>query len=141
MMVEKGHPLYAVRDVFNAIVVSGDVVDDVMFYGRGAGSFPTASAVVADVIDAAKHQGINLNVFWKGEPMTLSPFESQKRRFFTRVSDANVEAAKQNFPEAEMIDAGIAGEKGFVTGLMTEKDFADKAEKTGVISSIRMRGR
>ena len=53
-LVPVGHPLYAVRDVFNGILVNGDFVDDVMFYGRGAGSLATASACVGDVIDAAR---------------------------------------------------------------------------------------
>lgn len=50
------HPLAAVNDVFNAVFVNGDAVGDLMFYGRGAGALPTASAVVADVIEAARHK-------------------------------------------------------------------------------------
>jgi homoserine dehydrogenase len=53
-LLPKNHPLAAVNDVFNAIFVSGDAVGDVMFYGRGAGELPTASAVVADIMDAAR---------------------------------------------------------------------------------------
>jgi homoserine dehydrogenase len=49
------HPLAPVQDVFNAIFVSGDAVGDTMFYGRGAGSMPTASAVMADIIDVARN--------------------------------------------------------------------------------------
>lgn len=54
-LIPQNHPLAAVNDVFNAIFVSGDAVGDVMFYGRGAGEFPTASAIVGDVIDAARN--------------------------------------------------------------------------------------
>lgn len=54
-MIPLNHPLAAVNDVFNAIFVRGDAVDDVMFYGRGAGEMPTASAVAGDVIDAARN--------------------------------------------------------------------------------------
>src|SRR5690606_2479633 len=54
-VVSREHPLAGVEDVFNAIVVSGDAIGDAMFYGRGAGKLPTASAVVADVIDIVKH--------------------------------------------------------------------------------------
>ena len=54
-LVPDESPLANVEDVFNAISVKGDAIGDVMFYGRGAGKLPTASAVVADVIDAAKH--------------------------------------------------------------------------------------
>lgn len=54
-LIPQNHPLASVNDVFNAIFVSGDAVGDVMFYGRGAGELPTASAVVGDVIDAARN--------------------------------------------------------------------------------------
>ena len=54
MMINKDHPLASVRDAFNAVFIHGDAVDDAMFYGRGAGEMPTASAVVGDVIDVAR---------------------------------------------------------------------------------------
>ncbi len=54
MLLPKNHPLASVRDSFNAVFVHGDAVDDAMFYGRGAGEFPTASAVMGDVIDVAR---------------------------------------------------------------------------------------
>jgi homoserine dehydrogenase len=56
-MISKMHPLANVDDVFNAIVVNGDAIGEAMFYGRGAGKLPTASAVVADIIDIVKHAG------------------------------------------------------------------------------------
>ena len=55
-LVDLENPLSGVEDVFNAIAVKGNAIGDVMFYGRGAGKLPTASAVVADVIDAAKQR-------------------------------------------------------------------------------------
>ena len=63
-LVDESNPLAGVEDVFNAITVKGNAVGDVMFYGRGAGKLPTASAVVADVIDAAKH--IHTKSIWIG---------------------------------------------------------------------------
>ena len=54
-LISKDHPLATVRDSFNAVFVHGDAVDDVMFYGRGAGEFPTASAVMGDVIDVIRN--------------------------------------------------------------------------------------
>ncbi len=54
-MVPAAHPLASVRDSFNAVFIEGDAVGDLMFYGRGAGGFPTASAVLGDVIDAASN--------------------------------------------------------------------------------------
>lgn len=63
-LVDDGNPLSGVEDVFNAIAVSGDSIGDVMFYGRGAGKLPTASAVVADVIDIASHRGKRNAISW-----------------------------------------------------------------------------
>ncbi len=56
-MIPLSHPLASVKDVYNAIFVEGDAVGDLMFYGQGAGSLPTASAVVADLFLAAEHLG------------------------------------------------------------------------------------
>ena len=60
-LVPKSSPLYAVNDVFNGVMVTGNMIDDVMFYGRGAGKLPTASAVVSDVIECVKNQGRNIH--------------------------------------------------------------------------------
>ena len=65
-MIPLAHPLSGVRDVYNGIMVCGDAIGDVMFYGRGAGKLPTASAVVADVIDAVKH--INARKYFEWNP-------------------------------------------------------------------------
>ena len=54
VMLSKDHPLASVRESFNAVFIHGDAVDDAMFYGRGAGEMPTASAVAGDVIDVAR---------------------------------------------------------------------------------------
>ena len=60
-LVPKSNPLYGVNDVFNGIMIKGNQVDNLMFYGRGAGKLPTASAVVSDVIECAKNIGRNIN--------------------------------------------------------------------------------
>ncbi|MDE6635397.1 MAG: homoserine dehydrogenase, partial [Lachnospiraceae bacterium] len=62
VLVREGHPLYTVDDVFNGIFVKGNMLGDSMFYGKGAGKLPTASAVVADVIEAAKNKGNNIKI-------------------------------------------------------------------------------
>ena len=72
-LLKKGHPLYSVDDVFNAVFVNGNVLGDAMFYGSGAGKLPTASAVVADVVDAAKHLHRNIMTMWKSEKLELQP--------------------------------------------------------------------
>ena len=61
-MISRSHPLYSVSGVFNAIYVHGNMLGDSMYYGRGAGKLPTASAVVSDVVDCARHQGQDCHV-------------------------------------------------------------------------------
>ena len=68
-LVPKANQLASVDDVFNAVLVKGDMLGDVVFYGKGAGKLPTASAVVADVIDALKEGAhIHDSLFWKPAP-------------------------------------------------------------------------
>lgn len=63
--VPVGHQLAGIEDVFNGIIVSGDATGDVMFYGRGAGKLPTASAVIADVIDCVHHKDNIRRILWE----------------------------------------------------------------------------
>ncbi|MDR9827354.1 homoserine dehydrogenase, partial [Vibrio sp. FNV 38] len=90
-IVNASHPLYSVSGVYNAIFVKGSQIGDVMFYGSGAGKLPTACAVVADVVDAAKHIGKNIYTFWSSEDLTLTGIENATRSFFVRVSGSVAE--------------------------------------------------
>lgn len=87
MMIKKDHPLYNVNDVYNGIFVHGNAVGDVMFYGRGAGKMPTASAVVSDVVDAVQNAGKCLMEGWSSEKLELADVEEQEYRFYVRISD------------------------------------------------------
>lgn len=90
-LISRDHPLAAVSDVFNAIFVRGDAVGDLMFYGRGAGRLPTASAVVADVIDAAQNLRRGVPGRLRGRPSRLpvKPIADTVSRYYihTRVVD------------------------------------------------------
>lgn len=140
-LITAEHPLYSVDGVFNAILVKGNMVGDVMFYGQGAGKLATASAVVSDVMDCARHQGINIDTLWESEKLDLVPVDDVKNRFFVRVSgtplenEAKVAAA---FGKVTAVDAGYPDEYGFVTDDMTERAFAEAAERLGnVLGKIR----
>ena len=92
MMIQKEHPLASVRDSFNAVFVHGDAVDDAMFYGRGAGEFPTASAVMGDVIDVVRNIGYGCTgriscTCYKDLP--IKEFGQVKNKFFIRMQVAN----------------------------------------------------
>lgn len=138
-MVYSSEPLYSVNGVFNAISVTGNMLGEVMFYGAGAGKLPTASAVVADVVDATIHKDENVPVTWESEKLPIAPMEEMENAFFVRVAEADRSKITELFGDVTMIDAGIAGECGFITPVMIEKVFAEKAEKlTSMITRIRV---
>lgn len=138
-MVYSSEPLYSVNGVFNAISVTGNMLGEVMFYGAGAGKLPTASAVVADVVDATIHKDENVPVTWESEKLPIAPMEEMENAFFVRVAEADRSKITELFGDVTMIDAGIAGECGFITPVMEEKVFAEKAEKlTSMITRIRV---
>lgn len=136
-MLSKSHPLCNVNDVFNSVFVHGNMLGDAMFYGSGAGKLPTASAVVADIVDMVKHQGTNIFIDWTQEPMALVDSKDAVNSFFVRTTSAKseVEAA---FGEVEYFEGVIDGEIGFVTGAMTEAEFAEKVQKVECVSRIRL---
>lgn len=136
-LISKSHPLSMVNDVFNAVCVHGNMLGDSMYYGRGAGKLPTASAVVSDVVDCARHIGKIITCFWDAEDVKLTNVDEVERAFFVRVGKAKEQEAKETFGDVKEITAGVDGEFAFVTGRMSEKEFNEKAEKVGVISRIR----
>ena len=123
MLLSKNHPLCNVNDVFNAICVTGNMLGDVMFYGKGAGKEATASAVVSDVVDAVKHMNVNVMTIWEDEKQEVTPMDEMKNRFFVRIGASEKAKAEDLFEEVTPVDGGIADEFGFLTGTMTEKEF------------------
>lgn len=136
-MVGQKSPLYSVKDVFNAVFVHGNMLGDAMFYGSGAGKLPTASAVVADVVDMTKHQNTNIYIDWKPEKLTLVSYDDSVNSFFVR-TDSPKSEVEAVFGHVDYIENVVDGEYAFTTGDMTEKDFADKASKINVINRIRL---
>ena len=144
-LLRKEHPLYSVNDVFNAIFVHGNVLGDAMFYGSGAGKLPTASAVVADVVDEAKHLHRNIMTMWKSDKLELLPFEDTSKRFFVRISgepEALKAHVESKFGPVEIIRAdGLEGEFGFLTGVLTERVYEENAKEfPGILHRIRVEG-
>lgn len=133
------HPLYNVNDVFNAIFVHGNVLGDAMFYGSGAGKLPTASAVVADIVDIAKHLNRNIMIEWSSKKLELVDYKKAENVFFVRTT-ADKAKIESVFGNVEFVEVeGITGEIGFVTTSMKEDTFATKAAELGnVLSVIRV---
>ncbi|MCI9215598.1 homoserine dehydrogenase [Lachnospiraceae bacterium 42-17] len=143
-MLYPEHPLYNVNGVFNSIFVHGNVLGDAMFYGSGAGKLPTASAVVADVVDAAKHLNRNIMTMWKQDKLKLEDKSDAKRRFFIRMkgnAEEMLADLKYSFGEIKPIRAeGLEGEFGFVTPVMMEGDYDTRAKayKEQILHMIRI---
>ena len=98
-LLPQKHPLASVNGVFNAIFIHGNALGDAMFYGSGAGKMPTASAVSADIVDAAKHRNRNLFGYWSGEKLELKDRLDAKRIFFVRVK-GKIEDKKEEIHHA-----------------------------------------
>ena len=143
-LIDAANPLYSVNGVFNAIFVEGNMLGDSMFYGRGAGKLPTASALAADVVDACKNLNENLGFYWSDEKLVLGDTRDDKRRFLVRVKgDAQADKAAMEalFGPVEVVDADLAGEFGFVTVSLSEAEYAERAAKSDkILNRIRVEG-
>lgn len=132
--------LAGVNDVFNAILVRGDATGDVVFYGKGAGKLPTASAVVSDIIIAAKSNGTSKSMYWEdSEQDFINPVESLENSFYVRAASGKADA-EAVFGNVRFLsyDGAPENEVAFITGAMNEKDFEAKCVKLNVLNSIRV---
>lgn len=131
-LVAKNNQLAGVDDVFNAVMVRGDAVGDVLFYGRGAGKLPTASAVVADVIDCVKHLQARKYLSWDcGFEDYVVDSKTVKTRLYVRAEVDDTLDAKANvfgiFDDAEFIIAGKDNnEVAFITPAGVEAELKEK---------------
>ena len=141
-MVKKTSPLYGIDGVFNAVFVHGNMLGDAMFYGSGAGKLPTASAVVADVVDEAKHLHRNIMTNWTNQPLPLTPLDDVEGRFFVRVKDVAVDELEEAFGQVQTVETDVLPEEmGVMTSVITQGAYKAGAEKLGdrVISMIRIK--
>ena len=127
-------PLGGVEDVFNAIKVKGDAVGDVMFYGRGAGKLPTASAVVADVIAAARKLArAGYHPWQPNRPDAVMPVDRLATPWFVRLAKGSLEAG-----EKLTISVGSPEESGWITPAMTRPQLEEVLSGKEVLAVIRV---
>jgi len=136
MLVRGESQLSTVDDVFNAILVRGDATGDVVFYGKGAGKMPTASAVVADVIDCVKHIAARKYLFWEpGCDGYVADSLDSAQRFFVRgvasFADTAQAAIRLSLGEIRTLrrEGAVSGEIAFVTPEMTQRDLLAALER------------
>ncbi len=132
--VPKNNPLAGINDVFNGIIVKGEDLGDVMFYGRGAGKLPTANAVVADVVDAIKHKGVNIIIKWKEyQEENQSEGKLQKYPYYVRFSGNRV----SNLADCKIVafdEEEYKNEFAVITAPLTDD------ELSGFIKSVEFEG-
>ena len=139
-LVSGENPLSGVEDVFNAIAVTGNAVGDVMFYGRGAGKLPTASAVVADVIDIAKDLKKDRHNGWEeGAPDLVVSADSLVSAWYVR-AQVSADQARKRCGEIHLLarSGAPAGEAAFLTAPMTQPEIQDKLAGLDVGSLFRV---
>ena len=149
-MIGKDHPLYAVNDVFNGILVKGNMLGTSMFYGSGAGKLPTASAVIADIMEAVENADHNVPFGWSGERLTIADQKTSVHRYFVRVEGNGAEleqAAAAAFGGGQIVTlenltdefALLTDEFALLTGEMSEAAYADCAAAFEKTAKIRQR--
>ncbi len=129
--VPKSNMLAGVQDVFNAILINADMLGDVSFYGKGAGKLPTASAVVADVMDALKYgTGIHDSLFWQE---TLAPEftneDSATYDYYVRLSGMSIEKADEVFENVQKVENDESDELLFIKKQVKTNAFLQMCEK------------
>lgn len=144
VMLGRKHPLYGVNDVFNAIFVHGNMLGDTMFYGKGAGKLPTASAVVSDIVAAAKNLNENIAYGICPEKLDLVDIQDVENRFYVRMEGKFQEYKEKItsvFGEVEAMELDdVQGEFAIITDRMTEASYTKKIEKfENVLGMIRVR--
>lgn len=140
-VVYNGSQLASVKDVFNAVLVRGDAVGDVCFYGPGAGKLPTASAVVADVIDCAKHTQRKKIFGWgAGDEDYVVDYKSTIEMPFYVRAKADCHKVNSVFSEVKYLSrkGQPSDEVAFITDVMTENELAEKLSGLDVINIIKV---
>ncbi len=134
-LVGNDSQLASVDDVFNAVLVRGDATGDVVFYGKGAGKLPTASAVVADVVDAVKAQHSSTSLRWEDNPAhdTVQDYLDNEVRMYVRISYDNFDKAMRAVVDLfggvkPLYRSGSEDEMAFITGVCTEREMTQRLD-------------
>lgn len=145
MLVPNESQLANIDYEFNGIMVRGDCTGDVVFYGKGAGKLPTASAVVADIVDCCKHLKTRKYLYWTdGDGKNILPAEQSVSAMYVRANGTDVISKAENiFGSVSVIERADADDTAFVTSEITYGEFNEKIASLAndgveVLSTIRI---
>ena len=138
MIVSKEKLIANVNGVFNAIMVQGNCVGELLFYGAGAGKLPTASAVVADIVDSIKHRERSKKISWK-KPQNdiMATAQDKSFEYFVRSTSSKDEIEKV-FGDVNYTDSVVDGENVFITKSLTSVELNEKVNRINTISAYRI---
>ena len=137
-LVPEDHPLANVEDVFNAVVVKGNATGEVMFYGRGAGEMPTASACVADVMEALQASPRLEEIGWEADPEGFVPPQTVPLRHYFRIRGSLADAVGA-FGQVEVLSED-SGMTAFLTEPVSGGEAAEKAAALAVLARLPVLG-
>ncbi len=143
-LVGENHALYSVNGVYNAVLVKGNMVDNLMFYGSGAGKLPTASAVIADVIEIAKNPGKTIIEGWSDEKLDLADAGELPRKRFVRfeasqpIADMKETIAKTKsaLGSQEIIASDDVRGYAFITAPMSDAEYEKSIKDLPPVASM-----
>lgn len=131
LMIGKNHPLYSVSDVYNGVMVKGNMLGTSMYYGSGAGKLPTASAVVADIMEEAMHMDSNVLLGWTSERLPIASMETSSHRYFVRISgrfETSGQLVTDILGSVEVITLEGLNEYAVLTEYMDEAQFRQASD-------------
>ncbi len=138
MVVPREKLIANVNGVFNAVMVQGNCVGELLFYGAGAGKLPTASAVVADIVDSIKHRERSKKISWKKPDKNIMALPQDKSfAYFIRSTSTPVEI-ENVFGSVEFTKSLIDGETAFVTKQLNIVELKEKTQQINTVSSYRI---
>ena len=137
-LIPEEQPLASVDDVFNAVVVRGNATGEVMFYGQGAGELPTASACVADVMEALQSSPRREEIGWEADPAGFEDPQTLRSRYYFRI-DGSLSAAAAAFGQVEVLSED-GGETAFLTDCISGAEAGKQADGLRVLARLRVLG-
>ncbi len=134
-LISEENPVASVEDVFNAVVVRGNATGEVMFYGRGAGELPTASACVADVMECLQSSARREEIGWSSETDGFEDPAELKTRYYFRIEGSLTDAAMA-FGQVEVLSED--GETAFLTDSISGTDALRQSSFLNVLACMRV---